>query len=684
MSSPLKFVLAGIIFGIIGIANPTWAESGTVVLGGEPLFELQDTTDLTGQERADYVNYRLKEILDRGAITVVRVWARPQGGVPVILIQNNYLFTVTGQDALGEEPEPVAKRWSLILEQRLNQALAERAPQRISQGVALAVGLLGLGSGLLALVRWLDHRIQRRLAVAQATRGILIARLLFPFSSTILQVLISGLALFFAAGSIPPWRPWLIQLGNQFQEVLRSGYNAFSTPFLTLGSSTKLSLGLILQLLVLGVFILWAAQTFRAWLRQGVLRQLELDPGSQEAVATVAFYSFLGIGFVALLQSNGIDLSSLTVFAGVLGIGIGFGLQNIASNFISGITILLEQPIKVGDFIEVDGLLGTVARISVRSTTIQTLDGISIIVPNSTFIQNNVINWSYRDPTSRIHLSIGVAYGSDLALVTEALLRAARRESLVLKEPAPQVWFRQFGESSLDFELLFWISRPQTKEMVRSALNYLIDEEFRQQAIEVPFPQRDLHLRSGLEHFTQGGVPPSPVPHVIQRPNLRDLLRRVSFFKACTDSELRVLIEQGYQESFPTGTVICRQGAPGTSFYIILEGEVGVMAEPDAQLLAKLPEGAFCGEIALLTGTNRTATLTALSDTVLFVIDQQALTMLLSQHQALAEQISQTLATRVEELKQLGLFTESVADDSVSRPDLGTQVRNRIRQIFGI
>ncbi len=160
-------------------------------------------------------------------------------------------------------------------------------------------------------------------------------------------------------------------------------------------------------------------------------------------------------------------------------------------------------------------------------------------------------------------------------------------------------------------------------------------------------------------------------------------MQRISFFQDCTDSELRVLIEQGYRASFTTGEVICRQGDPETSFYIILVGEVGVRAET-GQLLAQLPEGAFCGEITLLTGTNRTATLTALRDTVLFVINQKALQQLLTQHRALAEQISQTLATRVDELKQLGLFSDDPADSTNPPLDLGTQVRQRIHQIFGI
>ena len=157
---------------------------------------------------------------------------------------------------------------------------------------------------------------------------------------------------------------------------------------------------------------------------------------------------------------------------------LGFGLQNLASNFISGVTLLIEQPIRVGDFIEIDKLLGTVENISIRSTTVRTLDGVFVIVPNIRFVENNIINWSYRDPRCRLHVSIGVAQGSDTLLVTEALLAAARKDPKVLTDPPPRVWFKGFSESAMLFELLVWTNQPTESEPIKSALYFGIDREF--------------------------------------------------------------------------------------------------------------------------------------------------------------------------------------------------------------
>jgi len=204
------------------------------------------------------------------------------------------------------------------------------------------------------------------------------------------------------------------------------------------------------------------------------------------------------IGIFIVLENTGIHLGALTVFAGAVGVGVGFGLQNIASNFISGLVILAERPITIGDRVEVAGVVGQVQQIRARSTVILTNDNIAMIVPNSKFIDSPVTNWTYSDPRVRFRVPIGVAYGSDVNKVREALIAAGRSNSHVLEDPAPSVFLNKFGESSIDFELVVWSSEMSHRpSRFKSDLNFAIEEKLREAGIAIPFPQRDLHIRSG-------------------------------------------------------------------------------------------------------------------------------------------------------------------------------------------
>ncbi len=182
---------------------------------------------------------------------------------------------------------------------------------------------------------------------------------------------------------------------------------------------------------------------------------------------------------------------------GFLGVGIGLGLQNITSNFTAGLLLLIERPVAVGDFVNVEGQIGRVTDINMRATRIRTQDNIVIIVPNSKFVDNPVINWSIEDQRVRLHNPVGVAYGSDIQKVTEALMAVAVNHPDVLNSPEPEVRFLGFGNSSLDFDLLYWIDEPRTQFRVQSQINYQIDDAFRREGITIPFPQRDLHLKMG-------------------------------------------------------------------------------------------------------------------------------------------------------------------------------------------
>ena len=427
-----------------------------------------------------------------------------------------------------------------------------------------------------------------------------------------------------------------------------------------------------------------------------------VDIGTQEAIQTIISYTLTIIGFLILLQTQGLDLSSLAVLAGVLGLGIGLGLQELASHFVSGLTVLFERQLRVGDFVEVDGLLGTIERISIRSTVVRTQDRRFVIVPNNRFFQNNVINWSYQTPESRLHIPVGVAYGSDTVLVTETLLAAARMESRVLSYPPPRVWFKQFGDSAYEFELLVWIDQPQEFEPITSSLNFFIEQELTRRGIEIPFPQRDLWLRN--PETLPGGTKriPTEKPQtkaigsqetdkptdklsktpITNTRTLRELLRKVSYFEQCTNAQLRVLIEQGYRQFLPAQRIICRENELGESFYMILTGKVEVVSERLNQVIATLEAGEFFGEISLLTGTPRTATVRTVEETTLFVVDRRALQKLLQDHRNLADQIAQALCQRQQVLRDLGILQRDDQGDHEEAPFIW--VRRRIQTIFGI
>ena len=489
---------------------------------------------------------------------------------------------------------------------------------------------------------------------------------------------------------------WIVK---QTQSIVDTCSQLLTTKLFEFGGK-PFSLSTLVQLIFFILIALVFARTISEWMKRQLLVRFKFDRGSREAIASVTHYILAILGFFIVLQSAGINLSSLTVLAGALGIGFGFGLQNLASNFISGVTLLFDQPIKVGDFIEVDTLLGTVEKISIRSTVVRTLDGVSVIVPNNRFIENQIINWSYQDPKCRIHIPVGVAHDSEPVLVTEALLAAAHQDSRVLSNPAPKVWFKRFGEEALEFELLVWIDDPPETDPITSTLNFLIEAEFRDRSIAIALPQRDVYIRNveALATLLQnqpnvGGVNTNnssqniPVLSTAQKPpkslsnwTLRDLLRRISYFEKSSDLELRDLIEYGYRQLFPINQLICQENEPGDSFYLILSGAVEVFSQRADKYIATLHEGEFFGEISVVMGTARSASVRTVEDTILFVVERNELQKLLMIHRKLADQIAEKLSERQQSLRDLGLLV----DEAESEQTPLERIRKRITTIFGI
>ncbi|PZR71713.1 MAG: mechanosensitive ion channel protein MscS [Chthoniobacterales bacterium] len=276
--------------------------------------------------------------------------------------------------------------------------------------------------------------------------------------------------------------------------------NAAGIPLLWTAPVPGVTLSLIQIFLLIGLLIavFWISSRTKRFLFNRFLVKSGLDRSLQYAIAQIVSNLVLVIGIFIVLENTGIHLGALTVFAGAVGVGVGFGLQNIASNFISGLVILAERPITIGDRVEVAGVVGQVQQIRARSTVILTNDNISMIVPNTKFIDSPVTNWTYGDPRVRFRIPIGVAYGSDVKKVREALIAAGESNSHVLTDPAPSVFLNKFGESSIDFELVVWSSEMSHRpSRFKSDLNFAIEEKLREAGIEIPFPQRDLHIRSG-------------------------------------------------------------------------------------------------------------------------------------------------------------------------------------------
>lgn len=264
-------------------------------------------------------------------------------------------------------------------------------------------------------------------------------------------------------------------------------------PFLHIGQ-TPVTLGGIVSAMIVFILFLFLSGLVEKFLMSRMSKQLKLTSGTSYAIQKIIHYIIILTGAGLAAQCIGLSFGSLAVIFGFLSVGIGFGLQNITSNFISGLILLFERPISVGDFVTVGGDVGVVVQIKMRSTIIRTLDNVSIIVPNSNFVESSVINWSLDDPTIRIHCKVGVAYGSDIALVQKVLLEVAEAHEGVLKTPAPEARLLNFGDSSLDFDLLVWILEPRKEFLIRSQINFAIDAAFKKNDIKIPFPQRDLYL----------------------------------------------------------------------------------------------------------------------------------------------------------------------------------------------
>lgn len=301
-------------------------------------------------------------------------------------------------------------------------------------------------------------------------------------------------------------------MNNIFTDYLNQVLTVLTYRIFSLGGTEITPLSFLYFIILTGL-LLWGSKKLKNIFVERILGKTQLDLGARIAIGTIVRYVALLLGFLIIIQSVGIDLTTLNVLAGAIGIGVGFGLQNVASNFISGLIILFERPVKVGDRIEVGEVNGKVIGIGARSTTVRTNDNITIIVPNSKFIEENVVNWSFRNESIRFRIPVGVSYDSDLHQVKKILLDIAEENPYVLADPKPAVRLIEFGDSSMNVQLWVWTTEQlQRKTAFVSALNFSIWEKFRENDIEIPFPQTDLHIKSGRIKVKHNGSRFDPEP----------------------------------------------------------------------------------------------------------------------------------------------------------------------------
>ncbi len=480
-----------------------------VVLDGRELFFVGESRDVSARDRIRQIQSELQLAIDEPQIPEITIEQRNQ--LPVLYLNERYLHTVTNQDKLDAETlQERAERLKRIIEQAIIVGQKERSINYLAQHSLIAVLILAIAIFTSRFLKQLEkyplskaiqkiiplklksnRDLQEEVDDRQKNPDLIALILRIPIS--LAQVLLWGIVVFIITSLFPYTRQWRYSLINQFGSSFTT---IFTNDFLTFGN-TSYSLIDLLIILALFIALLIIIRFITNILRTRVLQVTGINRGSQEVILIIIRYGLIFIGTIILLQASGLDLSSLTIIGSVLGVGIGFGLQDIAKNFASGLVLLFERSVQVGDFIQVGQHMGTVERVGARSIVLKTLDSISVIVPNSRLLAEEVINWTHDKSSARLHIPVGVAYGSIVPDVKNALLQAAKEHPEVLRYPQTQVFFTGFGDSSLNFDLLVWTSDPSRQAIITSDLYYRIEAILKEEKIEIPFPQRDLHLRTG-------------------------------------------------------------------------------------------------------------------------------------------------------------------------------------------
>ncbi len=480
------------------LLTPVLAQANSkeaIKIDGRELFEVVGYDLFPAEVRADWINSQLKAVVESEEKPQIRI--ETSNNSPIIIVNEGYLLTVTTKDTPSKiSPQEQAEIWADKITQAVEQAQKERTKSYLVQRFFVATMLLIL----LVALHWFLGTIWKRSHAFWSrifdldrnhpeSNSHKILQLVLNSSLLLVRISLWLVVSIYITNFFPVTRSWSYQIRDRLLE-------SFTISLIPIGNKSFSLLDfLILATLEIALFIV--ASNLANFLQSRVLILTQINRRLREVIAIVIKYIFISIGTVVLFQAWGFDLSSLTILASAVGVVLALGFQDIAKNFGSGLVLLFERPVEVGDFVEVNNYMGTVEYIGPRSTLIKTLDQISIIVPNSRLLESEVINWSHHNPVSRLHIPVGVSYNSEVQLVKTALLEAAQKSSDVLTFPAPQVLFLGFGSSAINFELLVWIKQPQKQPIIKSELYFAIIASFENYQIEIPYPQQDLHLRSG-------------------------------------------------------------------------------------------------------------------------------------------------------------------------------------------
>ncbi len=459
-------------------------------------------------------------------------------------------------------------------------------------------------------------------------------------------------------------------------------HQTFSTPLFNIGGE-EISILWLLKAIMLLILVSIIARGIKRFLKYYLLVLLRINEGTREVIGTLSSLGLGTLGYILVLQGLGLDLASFAVILGGFGVGIGFGLQEITKNLVSGLTLLGESKLKVGDLIEFQDHLGYIQEISLRSTVIRTFKGSQLVIPNTDLTSQPVENWNYENCQGRIEIAIGVAYNSDLLLVTELLLEAAFMEKEVLVSPSPKVVFIDYGDNALNFELWVWVEKIERRQLIKSSLNFIIEYKFRQGGISIPFPQRDLWLRN-LEELSSKEKKTSQEQQYF---TLKESLKNFPCFQHLNELELRNLIEMGSRRYLKTDEIFIRQGEYGSHFCIVLSGEIKAIYETKkvSRLLFSFNQGQYFGELPLLLEIPYPTTMIAAKDTNLFLLEKPCFQNLLSQYPHLATEVASELAKRQDTLEQYQqTLKEMGLIDDQSFKDPITWIRGRLSKIFNL
>ncbi len=445
---------------------------------------------------------------------------------------------------------------------------------------------------------------------------------------------------------------------NRLVEVVQQ---AIHTPLLRVGSGA-LTLSAIAEFFLAVLLAIIFALLFKRFLSGVVLKRLGLKQGVRESIATVTSYGISTLFCLMILQTLGVNFASIAVLAGSLGIGIGFGFQDLIRNFISGLALLIEHKLKVGDFIELEGLTGYIVEISLRSTVIRTITQRHIVIPNSELSGKKVINWTYQHTKGWIPIYVNVTHESDAVVVIEALLDSAYLEESVSYECPPEAYFTGFGDYSLDFVLWVWVDRIDLKHKTESSLRFIIDQNLRQHQIRLASPRYDtwhrnpnVVVKSSIENFQHHADLQNSTAltsDALSKPvATRDLLKAISYFRESSFVELRKLVEVGHRRRLEPGEVLFQVGDPGDAFYIILSGTVSYQLQGYSEPTL-LTAGQFIGEFSLMLGVPRTVTVTAVEETTVFSISPGGFKKILQSQPKLYDCIVSEMSRHEVELTQ--------------------------------